>query len=37
VIYILAIVLVLILIAWLDRIARAQETAALTLILLYAA
>jgi hypothetical protein len=31
-IYLLAIVLVLVLVAWLDRIARAQEVAALTLI-----
>jgi len=35
--YILAIILVLVLVSWLDRIARAQEAAALTLIRLYAA
>lgn len=36
-IYLLAILLFLILVAWLDRIARAQEAAALTLIRIYAA
>ena len=36
-IYLLAILLFLILVAWLDRIARAQEAAALTLIQIYAA
>jgi hypothetical protein len=34
---ILAIITIVILVAWLDRIVRAQEVAALTLIRLYAA
>jgi hypothetical protein len=36
-IYLVAILLFLILVAWLDRIARAQEAAALMLIRIYAA